>query len=30
MDDPIDNAAFAYPGMVRDLIRLLPGKLTKD
>ena len=30
MDDPIDNAAFAHPGMVRDLIRLLPRKLTKD
>ena len=30
MDDPIDNAAFAHPGMVRDLVRLLPRKLTKD
>ena len=30
MDDPIDNAAFAHPGMVRDLIRLLPRKLTED
>ena len=30
MDDPIDNAAFAHPGMVRDLIRLLPRQLTKD
>ena len=30
MDDPIDSAAFAHPGMVRDLVRLLPGRLTKD
>ena len=30
MDDPIDNAAFAHPGMVRDLVRLLPRKLTRD
>ena len=30
MDDPIDNAAFAHPGMVRDLVRLLPRKLTED
>ena len=30
MDDPIDNAAFAHPSMVRDLVRLLPRKLTKD
>ena len=30
MDDPIDNAAFAHPSMVRDLIRLLPCELTKD
>ncbi len=30
MDDPIDSAAFAHPGMVRDLIRLLPRGLTKD
>ena len=30
MDDPIDNAAFAHPSMVRDLVRLLPRKLTED
>ena len=30
MDDPIDSAAFAHPGMMRDLVRLLPGRLTKD
>ena len=30
MDDPIDNAAFAHPGMVRDLVRLLPRRLTED
>ena len=30
MDDPIDKAAFAHPGMVRDLIRLLPRSLTGD
>ena len=30
MDDPIDSAAFAHPGMVRDLVRLLPRRLTKD
>ena len=30
MDDPIDNAAFAHLGMVRDLVRLLPRKLTRD
>ena len=27
---PIDNTAFAHPGMVRDLVRLLPRKLTKN
>ena len=30
MDDPIDNAAFAHSGMVRDLVRLLPRELIKD
>ena len=30
MDDPIDSTAFAYASMVRDLIRLLPSRLTKD
>ena len=30
MDDPIDSAAFAHSGMVRDLLRLLPRGLTRD